>query len=147
MERDKNKNTIIKLLIIIVLILAVFLIRQCNAPQKTAIIVGGDEQVQEAVNGQIRIKMNPSINIKKGTMQDMEFCNYNKDRLMQVKITVGEKQIYESGFVNPGDILKADIIETKNLKKGVNQAVAEIYTYNLEEEPIGQTNVKIQLNL
>lgn len=144
-EENKKKNRLIKGLIAVILILLLLLIKQCSAPNKTAVIEVNNKDIQEIQDGQIRIRMNPSITVKHETMQDMEFCNYNEDRLMKLNIKINGASVYESQFIKPGEILKADIIDTGMLKEGDNDAIAEIHTYSISEAPIGQTNVKIVL--
>lgn len=147
-EEKKKKPLLIIILILIILILlgalAFFLL---NNNSKTAIIVDTDMQLQDVdADGQLRVKMNPYINIQEDTMQNLEFYNLNEGRYLQLKIKVGDKYVYEGPMLETGKVIKGDLIDTKNLPKGETEAIAEIYSYSLEEKPMGQTNVEVILN-
>lgn len=152
---DKKKKTLIIILIIVIAALAVALgftvvhMLNDNGPSRTAVIEQDNDTDLNDVDttGQLRIKINPVIKVKNDTMQNLNFCNYNEGRLLQCKIKVGDNYVYDSGLLEEGEILKGDFVEMKHLKKGENEALAEIYSYSPEEEPIGQTNVKITLTV
>ena len=103
------------------------------------------EELNDSASGSIRIKLSPTVTVKNGVMQDLNFCNYNEERLMSCKIMVGGQCAYESGFLVEGKILTGDFIDTELLQTGEQEALAEIYSFDLEKKPIGQTNVKIKL--
>lgn len=140
---------IILLLLLLASLTAVLIINnQHMQPGKTAVIEQTEEKMlTDTSGGQIRIKINPSVTVKDGTMQNLNFYNYNENRLLKCKIRCGEDYVYESGFVEEGSILKGDFVDITQLKSGENQAVAEVYYYTSEEELLGQTNVKIVLDL
>lgn len=154
-EKKDKKIIIIILLLIIILLIGVLgftVVKMMNnnpTPGQTAVIEQDDEtELNDAdATGQIRIKINPVINVKNDTMQNLNFCNYNEGRLLQCKIKVGEDYVYDSGFLKEGEILKGDFVDMKYLKSGENEAMAEVYSYTLDEEPIGQTNVKVTLTV
>ena len=143
--KERLKTVIIIVLIIIIILL---LLRGCEGEcAKTAVIDEGKQvELQDTSSGKVRIKMSPQVNIKKGIMQDLDFCNYNENRLLTIKIINDDKSIYESPFINSGDVLKGDYINVKSLAKGANDAVAEVYSYDLNRKLMGQTNVKFILN-
>lgn len=60
---------------------------------------------------------------------------------------MGNTYVYNSGFVKSRDIVQADVIDISALKQGKNQATAEIYSYNMDNELISQTNTIIDLYL
>ena len=152
---DKKKKTLIIILIIVIAALAAALgftvvhVLNDNGPSRTAVIEQDNETERNDADetGQLRIKINPVITVKNDTMQNLNFCNYNEGRLLQCKIKVGDNYVYDSGLLEDGSVLKGDFVETKYLKKGENEALAEIYSYSPEEDPIGQTNVKVTLTV
>lgn len=152
---DRKTKTLIIILIIVIAALAAALgftvvhMLNDNGSSRTAVIEQDNETDLNDVEttGQLRIKINPVINVKKDTMQNLNFCNYNEGRLLQCKIKVGDNYVYDSGLLEDGSVLKGDFVETKYLKKGENEALAEIYSYSPEEDPIGQTNVKVTLTV
>lgn len=143
--KERVKTIIIILLIIIIIIL---LLRGYDGfAFRTAVIEENTQvEMQDTSSGKVRIKMSPQVNIKQGTMQDLNFCNYNSDRFLKVKIVNNDKNIYESPMIKSGDILVGDCIDVRTLKKGTNDVVAEVYSYNLDKELMGRTNVKFILN-
>lgn len=60
---------------------------------------------------------------------------------------MGNTYVYNSGLVKSGDIVQADVIDISALKQGKNQATAEIYSYDMDNELISQTNTIIDLYL
>jgi len=147
-ENKKKKPILIIILVVIILALigalAFFIL---NDNDKTAIIVETDMELQDVENdGMIRIKMNPYINVQKDTMQNLEFYNLNEGRLLQLKIKAKDKYVYESELIEEGKIVKADVIDTKDLPSGETEALAEVYSYTPDGELVAQTNVEIVLN-
>jgi len=148
-------NLFYKIIVLVMLILLItasavicWQYQTIHSQPPTAVIENNDkEELTDTSTGMIRIKINPFITIKNGTMQNLNFCNYNEDRLLVCKIKVNDTYIYESDYVDEGNILKGDYIETGCLEKGGNEALAEIYSFSKEKEPMGQTNVKIVLSL
>ena len=98
-------------------------------------------------SGQLRIRINSAVQIYEETMQDLAFANLNKDRQLECKIKVGDTYIYDSGFIQTGDIVQADVIDTSVLQQGKNTATAEIYSYDMDKELVSQTNTIIDLYL
>lgn len=145
MKRDKKIIMGLIILLIIAIGAAVFLFLH---EDKTAIIITTDKQVQDVdETNQLRIKINPQIEVKSGTMQNIYFENVNKDRYMQCKIKLSgeDKYIYESQMISENEVIQADVIDESRLKKGENKALAEIYAYDLHKEKTKQTNVEIVL--
>ena len=154
-DDDKKKKRLIIIFIIIILILSLVIgLMACqlldgDKPSKTAVI---EQDTQEELNdveetGQLRIKINPVVTVKNDTMQNLNFCNYNDERLLQCKIKVGEDYVYIGEKLKPSEILKGDFVDMKHLKTGENEALAEIYSFSLAGDAIGQTNVKMTLNV
>ena len=149
MKKEKIQWIIILILLILLTASAVMLVRQNNQPAgQTAVIENNpDETLTDTSGGQIRIKINPVVDISGDVMNNLNFANYNEDRLLRCRILLGDEYIYDSGFIASGDMLKGDFIRTENLLPGSNEAVAEIYSYDTAENLLGQTNVKITLNM
>ena len=155
MESTNEKNKIQKILIIVLLIAVVLmgawlfytLHSDDLETSKTAVIVQTDEELNDMGGGQLRIRINSAVQIYENTMQDLAFANLNEDRQLQCKIKVGDTYVYNSGLVKSGDIVQADVVDISALKQGKNQATAEIYSYNMDKELIGQTNTIIDLYL
>lgn len=156
METKKRyRNILLLLLFLLLIVLLTVWITSCmmeknreKGPSVTAVIKENTEEVADhSASGSIRIVINPVVEIIDDTMQNLGFCNYNENRFLQCKIKVGETYIYDSGLLPEGSELIGDFVDTGELKKGENEALAEIYSYTEEQLPIGQTNVKIILNL
>lgn len=146
---SKDKKIIIGLIILLIAtvsIAAVLFLKDKN--DKTAVIVNTDQELQDVdTTNQLRVKINPQIVVKQDTMQNLYFENVNKDRYLQCKIRLedSKKYIYESELISENEIIKADVIDESKLKKGNNNALAEIYAYDKNKEKTKQTNVKIVL--
>ena len=149
----KERKVYIVIIIILLLLLlasltAVIVLNSQITPGRTAVIEHNtEEKLTDNSQGQVRIKISPVVTVKNDTMQNLNFCNYNEDRLLKCKLRLDNHYIYESGFVEEGDILRGDFVETEHLEPGENQVLAEVYYYTPDEQPVGQTNVKIVLNL
>ena len=155
METKNEKNKKQKILIIILLIAVAFMgaglfyVLNSNRLEtsKTAVIVHTDEKLSDTSGGQVRIRINSAVQIYEDTMQDLAFANLNEDRQLQCKIKVGDTYVYNSGLIKSGDIVQADVIDTSALQQGKNTATAEIYSYDMGKDLIGQTNTIIALYL
>ena len=148
MEKNKNKERIKSIIIVILIIIIILLLlRGCGAGNESSSVIKEDSNVvlNDNSSGQVRIKLNPVIDVKDGVMENLNFCNYNEDRLLKVKIKVDDKYIYESDFIKPKEVLESDIIKENNLKLDGKEAIGEIYSYTTDKEFIGQTNVVLQL--
>jgi len=153
-EKKERKQKILTVLLIIALIVILILLMiQCqgepaySGPSRTAVIEKNEtEELTEPDSRSTRIVISPSVRIINETMQDLYFCNYNKERLLRCRIKVGEEYVYDSGMLEEGKELIGDFIKTDALMAGDNEALAEIYSYDLEENPIGQTNVNLILH-
>lgn len=148
MEKNKNKERIKTFLIVILTIIIIFLLlRGCGVGNESSSVIKEDSNVvlNDNSSGQVRIKLNPVIDVKDGVMENLNFCNYNEDRLLKVKIKVDDEYIYESDFIKPKEVLESDIIKENNLKLDGKEAIGEIYSYTTDKEFIGQTNVVLQL--
>lgn len=149
-KQKKKERALTLALIGALIIILILLFQQCSQPEyvpgMTAVIEENPaEELNDSASGSIRIKLSPTVTVKNGVMQDLNFCNYNEGRLMSCKIMVGGQCAYESGFLEEGKILTGDFIDTELLQTGEQEALAEIYSFDLEKKPIGQTNVKIKL--
>ena len=78
-----------------------------NQEPETAVLVDSGRELTSNDTGQIRVSVNTSVNIKDGTMQDLFFSNYNEDRLLQCKIKVDDKYVYESQLIDSGKTIQA----------------------------------------
>lgn len=150
-EKNKKQKILIIVLLIAVVLMGVGLFYALHSDDletsKTAVIVQTDEELNDMSSGQLRIRINSAVQIYEETMQDLAFANLNEDRQLQCKIKVGDTYVYDSGLVKSGDIIQADVVDISALKQGKNQATAEIYSYNMDKELIGQTNTIIDLYL
>ncbi len=150
-EKSKKQKILIIVLLIAVVLMGVWLFYALHADDlrtsKTAVIVQTDEELNDMSSGQIRVRINSAVQIYEETMQDLAFANLNQDRQLQCKIKVGDTYVYNSGLIQSGDIIQADVVDISALKQGKNQATAEIYSYDMDKELIGQTNTIIDLYL
>ena len=150
-EKNKKQKILIIVLLIAVVLMGVWLFYALHADDletsKTAVIVQTDEELNGMGGGQLRIRINSAVQIYENTMQDLAFANLNEDRQLQCKIKVGDTYVYNSGLVKSGDIVQADVVDISALKQGKNQATAEIYSYDMDNELISQTNTIIDLYL
>ncbi len=150
-EKSKKQKWIIIILLITVALMGagLFYVLSGNdlRTSKTAVIVQTDEELNDMSSGQIRVRINSAVQIYEETMQDLAFANLNQDRQLQCKIKVGDTYVYNSGLIQSGDIIQADVVDISALKQGKNQATAEIYSYDMDKELIGQTNTIIDLYL
>jgi len=149
MTKEKTKTGIIIILSALIIVLGTVTVSALSRGDvKTAYIEKAlAEEIVDNTDGTIRIKINPEINIKNGVMQDLYFANYNESRYLECKIKVDDKYVYDSDFVETGDIIVGDFIKTDGLSKGRTEAVAEIYSYDLAKKKVSQTNVEVALNM
>lgn len=146
----KKKNRLIPLIILlccIILALLAGLWWLLNQEHETAVVEPiPTTEMQDTSSGQIRIKVNSTVNIIDGTMQDLNLQNVNENRLMKCMIKYNGDYIYKSQFIEAGSMITADFINDEELKKGKNEAIAEMYTYDPQtKEKIGQVNAKLIL--
>ena len=146
-KKEKSKKIIILLLILLLIAAGVIGYLLTREEPKTAVIENINTEYTDPDEGQIRVKLNPYINISSNTMQDLEFYNLNENRLMTCKITVDDKVVYDSDYISTGEVIKADVIDTDDLEKGENEALAEISSYTLDKEKQGTSQVKVTLNV
>ena len=148
MESSKNKQVIVIITLSALLCLSLAIVTCLSAADHpTAILAETNNSLEDPdETGKIRVKMNTCINVYENTMQDIDFFNLNKNRFMKLKIVIEDEEIYESSYIAEGEVLEADLIDVKALKKGENNALAEVYSYTLNKELIGQRNVEITLN-
>lgn len=142
-----------KYIVLIIILAALFclsaaaVIYMASADDETAVVMKTDEVLEKPdETGKVRVKMNTYIDIYEDTMQSVDFYNLNHNRLLKLKITVDGNNIYESEYINEGEVLEADLADTSKLPKGETEALAEVYSYTLDRELIGQRNVEITLN-
>lgn len=146
-ERRRRFLFLIIILLILLMMLGIFACKISDSAV-TAVILPTDEEVHDTdVTGTVRISVEPVINIKNGTMQDLNFFNTNKNRLLSIKIYTqdGDKikdLVYTSPKIKTGMAIAGDFIDTSKLTKGINKAMVEVNYYDMEEKFIGQTNVK-----
>lgn len=143
----KAQSVIIVVLAVLLCISAAAVIYMAAAKDKTAVVVKTRESLENPdETGKVRVKMNTYIDIYEDTMQEIDFYNLNHNRLLKLKITVDGDDIYESDYIKEGEVLEADLADKPMLAKGEHAALAEIYSYTLDKEPVGQRNVEITLN-
>ncbi len=148
MENTKSKQTaMIITLAVLLCISAAAAIYMAAADEDTAVVAKTGEELEEPdETGKVRVKMNTYIEVYEDTMQSVNFYNLNHNRLLKLKITADGRDIYESKYIKEGEVLEADIADTSHLPKGESKALAEIYSYTLDKELLGQRNVEITLN-
>lgn len=143
--KERLKTILIIVLIIIIIIL---LLRSCNTQQvKTAVITENESVVlNDTSSGNIRVKLNPEVDVKDGVLQNLNFSNFNEDRLLKIKIKVDDEYVYESDYIKPKQVLEGDIIKDNDIEFNGKKAIAQIYSYTTDKQLVGQTNVEIKLN-
>lgn len=148
MKLKVKENIKIIVIIILIMVMAIFFFHNCNGNEiETAVTTENKEVLlNDNSNENIKVKLNPSIDIKEGVLQNLNFSNFNEDRLLKIKIKVNNEYIYESDFIKPKEVLKSDLIKENNLKLDGKEAIGEIYSYTTDKELVGQTNVVINLN-
>lgn len=149
-EKDKKLKERFKtiLIIILIIIIILLLLRRCEGETSKEAVIVEDTTVElkDTSDGNIRVKLNPVIDVKDGVLENLDFSNFNEERLLKIKIKVDDKYIYESDFIKPSEILERDYIEDNNIELDGKEAIAEIYSYTTDKEMVGQTNVVIKLN-
>lgn len=149
-EKDKRRLLLL-ILIIILLIISVILASVVifSSSRDNAVIAGTKEVLHDVSDGQVRVRINSFINVNGETMDNLEFCNINENRLMRCKIRLADssKYIYKSKLIESGSVIQSDTLRRNKLQDGNNNCIAEIYTYDPKtEEQIGQINVEIILH-
>ena len=143
--KERFKTVLIIVLIIIIILL---LLRGCNGEGSNKAVITEDTTVElkDTSDGNIRVKLNPVIDVENGLLQNLNFSNFNEERLLKIKIKVDGEYIYESDFIKPSEVLEKDYIKANNIELDGKEAIAEIYSYTIDKEMVGQTNVVIELN-
>jgi len=146
-KKSGKKIALIVILVLIIAALGTAVYFLATQEHQTAVITETQEQLSTPdEDNMLRVKMNTGIIVQEGTMQNLEFYNLNEGRYLQLKIKVGDEYVYESQYLAQGEVIKADIIDEGKLKDGSNEALAEIYSYDLDKNLIGQRNVEITLS-
>lgn len=95
-----------------------------------------------------RYRMNTTMTVVRGTIQDLNFENVNEGKYLRIKIKKDYKNdneyIYDSGLVPYGKKVTADTL-SKSVASGTYETIAEVYVYNENEEQTAQTNFEIKL--
>jgi hypothetical protein len=143
--KERFKTVLIIVLIIIIILL---LLRGCNGDESKQAVIVEDTTVElkDTSDGNIRVKLNPVVDVENGLLQNLNFSNFNEERLLKIKIKVDDEYIYESDFIKPSEVLEKDYIRDNNIELDGKEAIAEIYSYTIDKEMVGQTNVVIELN-
>jgi len=147
-RRKQRRRMIILIIILLLLLFATGLCIYKLLNTKTAVIVRTDEQLHDITDGQMRIRICSDIRVVDGSMQNLNFENINEARLMRcfIRLEGSDKYCYKSQYIEPGEIIVADLIDSSELKRGSNYGIAELYTYDMEtKEQIGHVNVKVIL--
>lgn len=142
---NKKSKIFIAVLLIIIIIMGVLVVALLTGDSKTAVIVEANNELMPNDSGKMRVSINPVINVEENTMQDIYCSNFNRDRLLKCKIYLDGKYIYESDYIEPNKTIKADVIDESYLIEGKTEAVAEIYSYDMDKNQLGQTNVSVTL--
>ena len=143
-QKYKLKGTIKSIVIIgLITVIAILLYHYCNEKEsETAVITENKEFfLDDTSDGNI----NPLNDDKEALLQNLNFSNYNEDRLLKIKIKVDNEYIYESDFIKPSEVLERDLIKENNLKLDGKEAIGEIYSYTTDKELVGQTNVVLNI--
>lgn len=77
-------------------------------------------------------------------LNSSSFSSYNEERLLIIKVKADEDYVYESDFLKPEEVLESDFFEKNNIDLTGKKIIGEIYSYTLEKELIGQTNIVIK---
>lgn len=141
----RKKEILIAFLLLLVIGLTAGLIYAMQQENETAVLVDAGGELMPNDDNRIRVSVNAGVSVKSHTMQDLYFSNYNEDRNLQLKIIADDQLVYESPLLSPGETIQADVIDDETLQEGENEAVAEIYSYNLAGELCGRTNAVISL--
>ena len=143
-ERRKTAFIIVLLFVIIALILYLM----CFGLRGTAVIeTDGAVELNDTSTGNVRIIINPVINVKNGVLQNIGFSNFNKDRYLKLRIVANDKVAYESDKIESGSTLQGDYIKPGFKKVGLVDAIAEVTSYLEDGTFRDQTNVKVKLNI
>ena len=143
--KERFKTVLIIVLIIIIILL---LLRGCNGDESKQAVIVEDTTVElkDTSDGNIRVNLNPVVDVENCLLQNLNFSNFNEERLLKIKIKVDDEYIYESDFIKPSEVLEKDYIRDNNIELDGKEAIAEIYSYTIDKEMVGQTNVVIELN-
>ena len=120
--------------------------RNGDESKQAVIVEDTTVELKDTSDGNIRVKLNPVVDVENGLLQNLNFSNFNEERLLKIKIKVDDEYIYESDFIKPSEVLEKDYIRDNNIELDGKEAIAEIYSYTIDKEMVGQTNVVIELN-
>lgn len=130
-----------KVMIVIVLVVAVLciLILWGNGSEKEPSIMTdeGQEGVPES------IEKIPEGNSK--AMEDLGFGSFNENRLLKIKLRVGDEYVYESDYIKPSLLLDENYFENITDGMNVEKCVAEIYSYTVEGELVGMQEMELEI--
>ena len=143
-----KENTKAIVIIIFIMVMAIFFYHYCKEKEveNTVITENRDVLLEDTSRENTKVKLNPSMDIKESVLQNLNFTNFNEDRLVKIKIKVDNKYVYESDFIKPREVFERDLIKENDLKLDGKEAIGEIYSYTTDKELVGQTNVVINLN-
>ena len=136
MKRNKKFGVVLAVVILATLCVALALWQRSNFEQRTE-----EEKPQDS--GQSEVIRMPESDCKE--LYDLGFGGYNENRLLKVKMKVGEQYIYESGYVKPSQVMDETFFEKIMKDVQSKECMAEIYSYTLDEELIGVQKMELRL--
>ena len=136
MKRNKKFGVVLAVVILATLCVALALWQRSNFEQRTE-----EEKPQDS--GQSEVVRMPESDCKE--LYDLGFGGYNENRLLKVKMKVGEQYIYESGYVKPSRVMDETFFEKIMEDVKSTDCMAEIYSYTLDEELIGVQKMELRL--
>ena len=140
------KSSIILIVLITIIILLVFFCWCQKEDENNDKVILDKESIQfdgtYEGDGTVNLYQTEMDSVK--VLENLEFGDYNEERLLKIKIKAEEEYIYESDYLKPEEVLKEDIIQASDIEKIGGSVIAEIYSFTEEKELIGQTNVVIK---
>lgn len=152
-EDYKKKKRLVIIILIVEIIIIILLLAYCSIqkvdanPSSSAIIEKTTEPLFEPeYPGQMEVKVNNYVMVSKGIIRDLNLYNTNKDVRLKGTIKLNDKVIYESTYINPGEVLEDDYIKADGIERGEHEALLEMKYYDDSEKLVGQSNAIITLN-
>lgn len=143
-KNESNRKGCIFLFLIMAILVAVVSILFLGGDKDVVddeILTGEDKvQLDGTYEGEETFEVNQNAN---SILENIGFGEFNKERLVKIKVKVDEEYIYESDFMKPEDVIKEDIMKDQSINVKGKHVVAEIYSYTTEKEFIEQTNIVI----
>lgn len=106
-----------------------------------------DTEIVNTNHSATRYRMNTTMTVIKGTIQNLNFENVNENKYLRIKIlkdASSSEYIYDSGFVPYGKKIVADVL-SENIATGTYNTLAEVLVYDENKEQVVQTNFEVKL--